>query len=165
MRSTLYFPGVARHHVFYTRFGYQESLQEIETNTYTFRNRIPKPRGHSYPDDGTFLSLSANYVMPVWYPDLAIGPILNIQRIKTNFFYDYGKGTGKVYYYKPQSDRVYYSTNDQIYQSVGLETTFDFNVFRLLPKFELGVRTTYRVANDFNSSGMVVEFLVGNIGF
>lgn len=165
VRSTLYFPGVARHHVLYTRFAYQESLQAIETNTYTFRNRIPKPRGHSYPDDGTFLSLSANYAMPVWYPDLAMGPILNIQRVKANFFYDYGKGTGKVYYYKPQSDRVYYSTNDQIYQSVGLETTFDFNVFRLLPKFELGVRTTYRFANDFNSSGMVVEFLVGNIGF
>ena len=49
-RSTLYFPGFFKHHFLYTRFAYQESLQGVETNLYTFRNRIAKPRGHSYPD-------------------------------------------------------------------------------------------------------------------
>ena len=164
-RSTLYFPGLGKHHFFYTRFAYQESMQGIETNIYEFRNRIPKPRGHSYPDDARFAAASVNYAMPLWYPDIALGPVLNIQRIKANFFYDVGKGTGNVYYYNPTSGFVYLTSSDELYQSVGLETTFDFNIFRLLPKLELGVRSTYRFANAYNTSGLVFEFIVGNIGF
>ena len=108
---------------------------------------------------------SANYALPLWYPDIALGPILNVQRIKANLFYDYGKGTGRQYYYNPDSNRVYFSTSDEIYQSVGVETTFDFNVMRFLPKFELGFRSTYRFSNAYNTSGLVFEFLIGNIGF
>lgn len=163
--ATFYFPGLVKHHFFYTRFGYQESQQAFETNTYTFRNRIAKPRGQSFPDDANFVSGSANYALPLWYPDIAFGPVLNIQRIKANLFYDIGKGDGHVYYYNTLNNRVYYTTSDQIYQSVGIETTFDINVFRILPKIELGFRSTYRIANDYNTSGMVFEFLVGNIGF
>ena len=164
-RATLYFPGLFKHHFFYARFAYQESLQGPETNLYTFRNRIAKPRGHSYPDDETFYSISANYALPIWYPDIALGPILYIQRIKANCFYDYGQGTGRQYYYNPESNRAYFSTSDETYQSVGIETTFDFNVMRYLPRFELGFRTTYRFENAYNTSGVVVEFVIGNIGF
>ncbi len=165
VRSAFYFPGIAKHHFLYARFAYQESLQGIEINQYTFRNRIAKPRGHSYPSDQEFLSLSANYALPLWYPDIALGPILNIQRVKANLFYDFGKGTGQEFYYSVNSDRAYRSTSDEIYQSVGVETTFDINVMRFLPKFELGFRSTYRFANSYNSNGLVFEFLIGNIGF
>ncbi|HEX6227445.1 MAG TPA: hypothetical protein VFZ52_23675 [Chryseolinea sp.] len=164
-RATFYFPGLFKHHFLYTRLAYQENFQGIETNTYIFSNKIAKPRGHSYPTDETFASFSANYALPLWYPDIAIGPLLNIQRIKANFFYDYGKGTGSTYYYKPSSTRVYSIATDATYQSIGVETTFDFNVMRFLPKFELGFRTTYRVANEYNTSGVVFEIVVGNIAF
>ena len=164
-QSTFYFPGFFKHHYLYTRLAYQENFQGIETNTYIFTNKIAKPRGHSYPTDETFASVSVNYALPLWYPDIAFGPVLNIQRIKANFFYDYGKGTGNTYYYKPNSTRVYTSSTDATYQSVGVETTFDFNVLRFLPKFEVGFRTTYRVANEYNSSGVVFEIVVGNIAF
>jgi hypothetical protein len=164
-RATFYFPGLFKHHFLYARVAYQESLQGLETNIYTFRNRIPKPRGHSYPDDETFYSLSANYSLPIWYPDIAFGPVLYIQRIKANLFYDFGEGRGLQYFYSPESNLVYRTISDEIYQSVGIETTFDFNVMRYLPRFELGFRSTYRFANDFNNSGVVFEFIIGNIGF
>lgn len=164
-RSTLYFPGIFKHHFLYTRFAYQESLQGVDPNLYTFRNRIPKPRSHSYPADEKFFSFSANYALPLWYADIALGPILNVQRVKANLFYDFGKGTGRQYYYDPNSTNAYFSTSEELYQSLGVETTFDFNVMRFLPKFEAGFRTTYRFSNAYNSSGLVVEFLVGNIGF
>ncbi len=61
--------------------------------------------------------------------------------------------------------RVYVSDTGDIYQSVGVETTFDFNVMRFLPKFEVGFRSTYRFSNDNNSSGVVFEVVIGNIGF
>ena len=164
-RSVFYFPGISKHHFLYTRLAYQESLQGTATNLYTFRNRIAKPRGHSYPADEKFFTFSANYALPIWYPDIALGPILNVQRVKANFFYDYGKGQGHQYYYRANSDQVYFSTSDAVYQSVGVETTFDINVMRFLPKFEMGFRSTYRVANIYNTSGVVVEFIIGNIGF
>jgi hypothetical protein len=164
-RAELYFPGVFKHHFLRTRLAYQESFQGVETNTYIFRNRIAKPRGHSYPSDKTFFSLSVNYALPLWYPDIALGPVLNIQRVKANFFYDYGKGEGNTFYYKANSNRVYVSDTGDVYQSVGVEATFDFNVMRFLPKFELGVRSVYRFANDYNKSGVVFELVIGNIAF
>ena len=164
-RTTFYFPGFFKHHYLYARLAYQENFQGIETNTYLFNNKIAKPRGHSYPTDETFTSFSINYALPFWYPDVALGPLLNIQRIKANLFYDYGKGTGNTYYYKPNLTRVYASATDATYQSLGIETTFDFNVMRFLPKFELGLRTTYRLANEYDSSGVVFEVVIGNIAF
>jgi hypothetical protein len=164
VRSTLYFPGFAKHHYIYGRGAYQESLQGFETDFYTFRNRIPKPRGHSYPTDEKFLSLSANYALPLWYPDIALGPVLNIQRVKANFFYDYGKGTGHQYYYS-ETGNVYRTLTDATYESFGVETTFDFNFMRFLPKFELGFRTSYLKANRYTNNGVVFEILIGNIGF
>ncbi len=164
-RSTLYFPGLVKHHFLYTRIAYQERMQGAETNLYAFRNRIPKPRGMSYPADEKFLSLSANYAFPLWYPDVALGPVLNVQRIKANIFYDYGQGEGLQYYYNPGSDRTYFTSTSETYQSIGVETTFDINVMRFLPKFELGFRSTYRFSNAYNTSGVVFEFLIGNIGF
>jgi Tol biopolymer transport system component len=165
VRGTLYFPGIGRHHYLYARAAYQESQEGINTELYTFRNRIAKPRGYSYPNNEKFTTLSVNYALPLWYPDIALGPILNIQRIKLNLFYDYGEGTGMEYYYNPDSGRVYRSLTDATYESVGVETTFDFNFMRFLPRFELGFRTTYRKANIYNTSGTVLEFIIGSIGF
>jgi hypothetical protein len=165
LRYAVYFPGFFKHHFLYGRFAYQESFQGIETNTYLFRNTIAKPRGHSYPSDETFYSISANYALPLWYPDIAIGPVFNLQRIKANFFYDYGKGTGNIFYYKPTSTTAYISSTNDVYQSVGVETTFDFNFLRFLPKFEIGLRSTYLFANQSVNSGMKFELVIGNIGF
>jgi len=70
-----------------------------------------------------------------------------------------------VFYYHTTKNNVYFAPTDAIFQSVGMETTFDFNFMRFLPKFELGFRTTYRVENNYNQAGMVFEILIGNIGF
>jgi len=165
VNATLYFPGLAKHHVFYTRLAYQDNLDGYEDDIYTFRNQIPKPRGHDYPTDANFVTAQANYALPLWYPDIALGPILNIQRIKANFFYDYGKGEGFQYVYDIENDVIYGSDTNATYQSLGVEATVDFNIFRLLPRGEVGVRSTYRLQNTYNSSGMVFEFFIGKIGF
>jgi hypothetical protein len=101
-------------------------------------------------------------------PDIHLGPLVNFQRIKTNFFYDYGQGEGKSFFYdarKPSDVRIYYSDNAAVYKSAGFEMTFDVNLIRVLPQFELGFRTTYLFANPYTQSGVVFEFLLGNIPF
>ena len=164
-RAVLYFPGFSKHHFFYTRLAQQHSFESYEPDTYTFRNRIPKPRGHSYPDDENFTTVQLNYALPLWYPDIALGPILNIQRIKANIFYDWGRGKGSQYYYDIKNSVVYQAATNATYQSLGVDTSMDFNLFRLLPRAEVGLRSTYRLENDFNTSGVVFEFFIGNIGF
>lgn len=167
IRSALYLPGLFKHHFLYGRFDYQKSYQAAETDVYTFRNAISKPRGYSYPNDGTFFTVSANYAFPIWYPDIALGPVLNIQRIKANLFYDYGSGKGNQYFYGINEDagELIPFRTDAIYKSIGVETTFDINIMRFLPKFEIGFRATYVTANRYSNSGTIFEFLIGNIGF
>jgi hypothetical protein len=155
IRSALYFPGLFKHHFLYGRFDYQKSYQAAEADVYTFRNAISKPRGYfpnnAYPSDATFFTFSANYALPIWYPDIALGPVLNIQRIKANLFYDYGSGKGNQYYYGINEDagKLFIGTTDAIYKSVGVETTFDINI----------------AANPYSNSATIFQFLIGNIGF
>jgi hypothetical protein len=168
IRAAFYFPGFIKHHSFYVRSSYQTSPISSEVNNYRFRNRIFRPRGYSYPIDQEFFMISGNYALPLTYPDLAFGPVLNIQRIKLNTFLDAGTGQGKSFFYQPrpnQSTLVYSSNASANYLSIGAELTFDINIMRLLPQFELGVRATYITANTFNNKGTVIEFLIGNIPF
>ncbi|HEY3430765.1 MAG TPA: hypothetical protein VGK39_08820, partial [Cyclobacteriaceae bacterium] len=75
-----------------------------------------------------------------------------------------GKGTN-YYYSLNYPGLVLLSYTDAIYKSYGIETTFDINILRFLPKFELGFRATYVTANPYKNAGTVFEFLIGNIGF
>lgn len=167
-RGTFYFPGIFKHHSLYFRGGYQQRLSDFNLDTYSFSNRLAKPRGYSYPQDSRFYTISTNYALPLWYPDLSIGPLLNIKRIKANLYYDYGSGEGTQYFYRfnsSQSATLYMLDNADTYHSVGGEITFDINIMRFLPQFELGLRTSYIKANRFNNGGIVFEFVLGNIPF
>jgi hypothetical protein len=164
VRGLFFFPGFFKHHSFFFRGGYQTKLSSDDLDVYTFRNRLFKPRGYSYPNDTKFYSLSGNYVFPLWYPDISIGPILNVQRIKTNLFCDYGEGQGRSYLYKKgQQVPAAYFNNSAQYLSTGAEMTFDVNIMRFLPQIELGFRASYLTANKFAEKGWTFEFLLGNI--
>ncbi|HEX5172174.1 MAG TPA: hypothetical protein VFW11_23520 [Cyclobacteriaceae bacterium] len=164
-RGYFYFPGLFKHHSLLLRGGYQESLDSYELDAYAFRNYLFKPRGYSYPNDSRFTTLSANYAFPLWYPDISLGPIVNIQRVKANLFYDYGKGEGYDYYHNFDKGYILGAPTDETYKSYGAELTVDLNIFRLIPQFELGFRASRIEANGNYNSGWVYEFLIGNIPF
>jgi hypothetical protein len=161
--GTLFFPGLLRHHSFFVSGGYQESSESYELDVYAFRNRLIKPRGYSYPQNTQFYTISGNYAFPLWYPDIAIGPLLNIQRVRLNLFYDYGEGQGLEHYYNFESGRVYVIDTGARYQSAGAELSFDVNLFRTLPQFEIGIRAVRTESNPFTNGGWVYELLIGNI--
>ncbi len=126
----LYFPGLARHHSLWGYGAYQHTRFELAADNYTFRNRIPVPRGHSVSRFEDFYTLSANYTLPLWYPDIALGPLLNIQRLRANVFFDYGYGQGPDFFFQTGYD----------YVSVGAEARLDMNIMRFFPQFDVGVR-------------------------
>jgi hypothetical protein len=140
--SQAYFPGFAKHHSVWGYWAYQKTdMPQVNLTTgkgldnYVFRNQIPVPRGQSVSRFQDFYSMSLNYTLPLWYPDIAVGPLVNFQRLRANLFGDYGYG------------KSIYGTSgfSQTYTSVGGELRIDLNVMRFLPQFNVGVRYSYGI--------------------
>jgi hypothetical protein len=154
-----FFPGLLKHHSLWLIGAYQNTLITIEDDNYWYRNQIPRPRGFSYPTDEDFYFGSVNYAFPLWYPDIALGPLLNIKRIKANLFYDSGFGT--TYVTRQQGNQLIGIDRQRYYTSVGAEIRFDFNFMRLLQELELGVRFVYAVQTESPQ----VQLIIGDLGF
>lgn len=169
VRANLYFPSpiemispeVFKHHSFFIRLGYQSREADLDEDLYYFRNRIFKPRGYGYPDHAEFSSVQLNYSFPLWYPDIAIGPLLNIKRFRANLFYDAGEGTGVNYYFPyTETERdLYFGILDRTYYSAGAELMVDFNIMRFPPEISLGVRYSRLLSTGQNN----FEFLLATI--
>lgn len=148
--TQLYFPGFFKHHSINGYWAYQKTLYTDDYLTnYIFSNRIPVPRGQSVSRAEHFYSMSANYAMPLWYPDIHLGPLFNVQRVRLNAFVDYGFGNNPTF------------ESSQAYTSVGGEVKFDLNVIRFLPQIDIGFRYTLGLSPSTTS----FEFLLGTINF
>ena len=171
LRAILYFPGLFKHHSFYVRGGIQSRKIVNEPNLYAFANRVFRPRGYdSYPLEKSSSIVQFNYALPLLYPDLALGPFLNIKRIKLNMFADLGNSEAINFLLvtrldDPSVGGVQDAPRKANYTSFGAELTFDFNVMRALPELELGVRFSYFGSNEYFDAGNRIELIIGNISF
>lgn len=137
LRSTLYFPGIGRHHSFYLNLSYQQNT----TKPYKYADLITYPRGVRDAYDDRFGSMSLNYSLPLLFPDLHLGPVFYLKRIWMNAYFDYAEGVYK-------NRRNYYS-------SAGMECYFNLHLFRFLAPFQLGFRGSW----VFGRERFVPEFL------
>ncbi len=140
--SNLFFPGFFQHH----SFRWRGSAQKENATNYFYDSPISYTRGYSYFPSKEFYNASFNYKMPLWYPDIHIGPLLNIQRVYINGFYD--RGITKL----PQSVTL---------ESYGAELSFNFNAMRFLLLFDIGLR--YVHARQLNENR--IELVVGSLSF
>jgi len=153
----LYFPGLFRHHSIWGYWAFQNTdIDWRNRDNYTFRNEVPVPRGTAVSRTEKMYSMAINYTMPVWYPDLAIGSLLNIKRIRFNAFGDYAFGSN------PALALILQKTQATTWASVGAEVKFDVNVLRLVPELDLGFRVAQVVSP---SNRFYFEFLLGTINF
>ncbi len=138
-----YFPGLIRHQGIRVYAGYQQRT----TYFYSYSSLIRSPRGFTGIYSDNSLSASIGYVAPLACPDWNAGPVFYLKRIKVGGFYDL---------------MIDYDLSPvEIYQSVGVDLTMDFHLFRFFVPFETGLRTIYIPGE--NRFGF--EFLYGfNIG-
>ena len=122
----LYFPGVFRHHSLHLTSSYQYD----HNDEYQFSSPIQFTRGYNYTSFDHYTNLAINYKMPLAYLDWHVGPIFNLRRIYVNAFYDYGIGRNN-------------NGQDADISSVGAELSFNFNLFRLLPLLDVGMRYSH----------------------
>ena len=116
VEETLFLPGILHHDGFRIYMGYQDRKK----STGSFGNAIFFPRGNPTPSPKNEVSLSFNYKLPLFYPDLSLGPIAYVKRVKANFFYD--------------------TTLKNVIRGTGVELTADVHLLRFMFPFELGVQ-------------------------
>jgi hypothetical protein len=126
--ALLYFPGLFRTHSLNFRGSYKK---EKVVNAYRFADDFVMPRGYeSFPFEKIVVA-SANYQFPVLYPDLSLGSVAFIQRLRWNVFYDHAVGT---------------LNEDEItMRAPGTELYIDLRLFRLV---QMTVCMRYNVVSE-----------------
>jgi hypothetical protein len=120
-----YLPGIAKHQGIRIYAGYQDRDQYYST----YSGMLTIPRGYSGIYADRAFSGSVGYMAPLFYPDWNAGPVFYLKRIKAAAYYDYMVS----YDYSPNNT----------FQSISLDLTADFHLFRLFVPLELGLRTSY----------------------
>ncbi len=84
----IYAPGAGRHHSLMLR----GNLQRQSGGDHLFFYKELYPRGAVYDRAGTrYAAVSADYQLPVWYPDGGIGGLLYFSRLRMNLYYDFAR--------------------------------------------------------------------------
>jgi hypothetical protein len=131
-RVNLYLPGLIRNQGLRLRGEWQNQ----ESDLFYFQNHLSLPRGYI---QRTFIKMdkySADYAFPILYPDLSIGSLLYLKRIRGNLFIDYMKGIEKF-----ESEGV--TTKPEYPLSQGLELYADYHILRFIFELSSGVRFVY----------------------
>ena len=139
LRGRLFTPGFFKNHGILFLAQYQWGSR---FDTYTFRNQFASSRGYATFDNDGASRFTVNYTFPIVYPDLAIGSLAFLQRIKGTIFYDQATYSRDGYRTAVGGVPVGVSASEITLRSAGIELTTDFRAFRLLD-IDLGVRYSY----------------------
>lgn len=149
--TRLYLPGIGKHHSIAIHNEYQHIkngdlyLEDFNGNTY-LRNKqlISYPRGYSsiYSDD--LYIFRANYHLPLWNPDVAIGGLAYLKRVRLQLFYDQAIGSFTLIRTNNLLNRHTKFSNF----STGVELHADTHFFRFIMPFSLGFRVGIRSSDN-----------------
>lgn len=142
-KVSLYLPGIIRSHSLSLVGGYETNKYQTDETTY-FLRQIPVPRGYTETLSASkeMMSVQFNYSFPLLYPDLELGDILYVKRIRCNLFCDYAEGT-------------FANSVTKNYLSYGGELTTDCHIINFVAPFNTGVRMSYMP----NNTSFYFEFL------
>jgi hypothetical protein len=127
-RLTTYLPGVAKNHSLMFRMGYLWQSDD-DRALYIPRQMLEAPRGYAYQyRTHQQVSLKADYAFPVVMPDLSVGALAYIRRVRANLFYDLGLN-------QTLADGGWSAQS-----SAGADVIFDWNALRFSFPLSTGLR-------------------------
>jgi len=127
----LYLPGLLKHHSLRLR----GTIQNQRPERYLMGNLASMPRGHERQTAIMMRKFSADYVFPIWYPDLNIWHAAFFKRLKGGLFMDHAFGA-QVYL----EDEVV----NRHFTSMGGELTTDVHLAHLIFPLNIGGRVIYK---------------------
>lgn len=137
IQTILYFPGFTKNGGFRIYQGYQ---QNTFSQSSAFGNFVRSPRGIRGYQNNEMYSLATDYRMPLAYPDMNIGKLVYLKRIKSSFFYDYAWLSVPVY---DRNHELIPNHHQVMFNSLGLELNSDLHFLRFFAPFEIGFRSIY----------------------
>jgi hypothetical protein len=141
LTGALYLPGLLPNNGLRLRFEYEKQDPE----KFLLGSRISLPRGYKNIISREIKVFSADYVMPIIYPDLNLSSIIYLKRLRTALFCDYSEGRGNTYYSNSSSGLTarYYHNYTETFNSAGFELIADFHLFRIPYMISGGVQSAW----------------------
>lgn len=125
--SAFNFPGIFKHHVITMEADYEKHQHE----SYWFPSNLSFTRGYEYKNQDIFRRLMISYRFPLFYPDMAIGALFFLKRLKGAVFYDHGAGN--------------FQGMNNLFRSAGFDLEIDFNILNLPFELNAGIRIPYLI--------------------
>ena len=146
IKSTLYLPGVWQNQ----HLKLSASLQKQGLKRYYLSNKVDAPRGYNLYRSEVFRGFSVDYLMPIAYPDWAIGSLTYIKRFSLDIFFDYAKNS-------------YPARVKENMQSVGFEVNIDLHFLRTRYPFRIKYQQAFTGKNfvAFSKISMVYDIYGG----
>ncbi len=146
VQLTTYSPGMFRNHSVVLKGGYQ--WQFVEGDGYYLQNLLNPPRGYTSVGVKNMLALSANYALPLFYPDWNLAWLFYCKRIQMTAFTDFA--------------RIQQYHDSLLHEwSVGFDLVADYHIFR----FDFPVQTGIRCAFPLTEGVAPSVSLLFNISF
>ena len=134
-QAWFYLPGVFSNHGIRIYAGGQE---KTSSNSAGFADAIKYPRGWGKISTNEMVSFGFDYKFPLFYPELSVGGLVYLQRVKASVFTDFAHLNANIY-----SNGKVTGTYNRSISSVGLEITGDSNFLRFYAPVEIGFRSSY----------------------
>ena len=131
----LYLPGVAPHHSLSLAAAYQNSFGGFESDllasNMSFNASRLVPRGFYTAEitNRDYFAASANYQLPVWYPDGGINSWIFFKRLRLNVGIDYASFSRQFFVADGRYGNVFVQNKREHIFSYGGDVTIDFNLF------------------------------------
>lgn len=129
VNASLYLPGLSNNHhlVLFASWQGRDTLRGSR-----FSNSIPFARGYNPINFPRSQRISANYHLPLFYPELGVGQLIYFLRVRSNFFFDYLQGkslrTGRKFPLRSAGAEIFFDT--RFWNQVPV--SFGFRYSRLL---------------------------------
>ena len=141
-----FLPGIHKLHGLSIRGGFRQENSEA---SYKFRDIFAYARGYNVSINSDEIWVAGvDYTFPIWLPDVALGPLAFIKRVKGSVFADLSESTLnpiRVRDLTPLSEVDFRGTFEEFkreYKSVGFDLRFDFRALRII-EIDAGIRYAY----------------------
>jgi hypothetical protein len=136
---TVYLPGPLKHQTIRLS-AYHQKQYPLDMSRPAFVNLIAPPRGIRGVFGEVLTRYSADLVSPILYPDLELGSLLYLKRIRGAVWTDFMTGSN-VLVFEPDPRLA-----DREYQTVGMDLVGDMHLLRIPFPLSLGGRVIYEPA-------------------
>lgn len=136
VQTYLYFPGILKNQAIRIYNGYQEKLTD---KSLSFSDVVRFPRGIQRISNTRLYTFTADYMLPLAYPDFSFGRFFYLKRLRASLFYDFSSLKGKTY----NEDNSVHSIYEKYLSSFGVEMTGDGHFLRLPAPLSIGIRSIY----------------------